>query len=387
MVTVGWLLAALVCLPLLIFAIEAAAGLAPAARPAASRTAPPFTVLIPAHDEADGIAATIAHVRRQLRPGDRLLVVADNCADATAAVALRAGAAVCRRDDPRKTGKAHALAFGRDVLRSRPTPVVIVLDADCRPAVGALALLAEAAARAQRPVQGRNLLAVDDDAAPLVRISSFAFLVKNLVRQRGLQRLSGGALLQGTGMALPWRLFDAAPLASASLVEDMELGLELAMAGYPAVFVESAGFVSRAGSQAAMQSQRTRWEHGSLATAVAVLPRLTAVIVAGRIGLLPLAAHLLVPPLALLAVAVAAVAGVLSVLALVAGAAGPLILLLASALPFALLLGLAWHRFGRELLPASALLRLPRYVFWKRSIYRRLATDRERRWIRTSRAP
>ena len=49
----------------------------------------------------------------------------------------------------------------------------------------------------------------------MVQLSSFAFLVKNLVRQRGLQRIAGKVHLTGTGMALPWRLFDQADLARA----------------------------------------------------------------------------------------------------------------------------------------------------------------------------
>ena len=48
---------------------------------------PPVAVLVPAHDEAGGIVATLASITRQLRPGDRLLVVADNCSDETALLA------------------------------------------------------------------------------------------------------------------------------------------------------------------------------------------------------------------------------------------------------------------------------------------------------------
>ena len=43
---------------------------------------PRFAVMMPAHDEAAGIAASIATIVPQLNSGDRLLVVADNCGDA-----------------------------------------------------------------------------------------------------------------------------------------------------------------------------------------------------------------------------------------------------------------------------------------------------------------
>jgi glycosyltransferase involved in cell wall biosynthesis len=45
--------------------------------------------LIPAHDEAKGILATLNDIKPQLRPTDRLLVVADNCTDDTLQLALK----------------------------------------------------------------------------------------------------------------------------------------------------------------------------------------------------------------------------------------------------------------------------------------------------------
>ena len=51
------------------------------------RTRDRVGVLIPAHNEEDVLPETIPEILRQLRHGDRLLVVADNCSDRTAAVA------------------------------------------------------------------------------------------------------------------------------------------------------------------------------------------------------------------------------------------------------------------------------------------------------------
>ena len=51
-------------------------------------------VMIPAHNEEVGLAATLRTVMPQLGEGDRCLVVADNCSDGTAEVALAHGASV-----------------------------------------------------------------------------------------------------------------------------------------------------------------------------------------------------------------------------------------------------------------------------------------------------
>jgi len=115
--------------------------------------APPLAVLMPAHDEAAVIAQTVAVVRQQLRPQDRLLVVADNCTDTTAEVARAAGAEVVERTDHALRGKGYALAHGLACLAQRPPQVVLVVDADCRVAPGALQRLGAQAWRLQRPVQ------------------------------------------------------------------------------------------------------------------------------------------------------------------------------------------------------------------------------------------
>src|SRR5437588_6109247 len=58
-----------------------------------------LAVIVPAHNESNGIVPTIEDIKPQLRPGDRLIVVADNCTDDTAAVASSAGAEVISRND------------------------------------------------------------------------------------------------------------------------------------------------------------------------------------------------------------------------------------------------------------------------------------------------
>src|SRR5216683_6980628 len=69
-------------------------------------------VLIPAHDEANGIVTTLDDIKVQLRPTDRVLVVADNCSDDTAAIAFSSGAEVTVRSDPARIGKGYALDWG-----------------------------------------------------------------------------------------------------------------------------------------------------------------------------------------------------------------------------------------------------------------------------------
>jgi glycosyltransferase involved in cell wall biosynthesis len=84
-------------------------------------------VLVPAHNEEEGIGPAVAGAQSQLAPGDRVLVVADNCTHDTAQLARAAGAEVIERSDRERRGKGYALAFGVDHLEPNPPDVVLVL--------------------------------------------------------------------------------------------------------------------------------------------------------------------------------------------------------------------------------------------------------------------
>src|SRR5579862_5621655 len=73
--------------------------------PAAQNLRPTVAVLMPAHDEAVGIRQSLQNLLPQLLPADRLVVIADNCSDDTAAIAAAAGAEVIERRDPTQRGK------------------------------------------------------------------------------------------------------------------------------------------------------------------------------------------------------------------------------------------------------------------------------------------
>ena len=193
----------------------------------------------------------------------RLIVIADNCADETARLAREAGAEVIERHDTSQRGKGHALAFGREHLRGDPPDCVVVLDADCGMNGADLRLLIETAVAVHRPVQSCYLLRSRVGDRPMTQISNFAFLIKNLIRQRGATALGAPAILGGTGMAFPWALFENAPLATSHLVEDLVLGIDFARAGQPPIYLETARTWSDPANQQATRTQRTRWSMAS----------------------------------------------------------------------------------------------------------------------------
>ena len=345
---------------------------------------PDFTVLMPAHDEAHGIAQSIAAVMAQLGNRDRLLVVADNCSDDTAHIARTMGAEVVERFDPSLRGKGYALEFGRACLCGSAGDVVIVLDADCIAEKHALARLAAAAFARDAVVQGAYLLMPRSDASAKVRISCFAFLIKNLVRQRALNRLAGAALLQGSGMAFPRRIFDSVEWKAESLVEDLDMGVDLLLAGERVVFEDSAAFFSDASSDAGTAGQRRRWEHGMLNSMVRHGPALLRHALGRDARLAWVALDLMIPPTVIL------IAGAFPVLAItiaMAGLALPVALLASALLLLGFGLARAWQAEGRAILPLQSIGQIPAYIFWKLPIAAQFISRRERQWIRTEREP
>ena len=345
---------------------------------------PGFTVLMPAHDEARIIATSVHAVMTQLQTSDTLLVVADNCSDDTASVARAMGAEVIERVDPSLRGKGYALEFGRAHLRGKPGDVVIVLDADCIAEPEALGRIAAVAFARDAVVQGAYLLVPGPEASAKVRISCFAFLIKNLVRQRALGRLAGAALLQGSGMAFPRRIFDSVEWRADSLVEDLDMGIDLLLAGEQVLFDDSALFFSDASSDAGTVSQRRRWEHGMLGSMDRHVPALLRRALGKERRLAWLALDLMIPPTVML---LAGAALMLAFAAVVSGRAVPTWLLGTALVLLGAGLARAWRAEGRAILPMRSIAQIPAYMFWKLPIAAQFLLRRERQWVRTEREP
>jgi cellulose synthase/poly-beta-1,6-N-acetylglucosamine synthase-like glycosyltransferase len=348
---------------------------------------PRVAVLVPAHNEASVIAATLRSVMPELAGGDRVVVVADNCNDDTAHVAALAGAAVVERHDAQRRGKNYALEFGVQQLACDPPEVVIIVDADCHVEPGALERLARACHAAARPVQSLYLMLAPPGAGQGARAAQFAWIVKNWVRPLGMKRLGLPCQLMGTGTAFPWRAIAGFRIANEEMAEDYKFGIDMALAGYPAEFCPEARVSSHfPARRAAAQTQRTRWEHGHLQLIFREVPRLLASALRRRdLQLFGLGLDLLVPPLAFLALALAATSFASLVLALLAGVYWPLAAAAAGACLCAAALGCAWLGWGRDSLPPNTLLALPAYVVGKIPLYVRFVTKRQKVWIKTER--
>jgi cellulose synthase/poly-beta-1,6-N-acetylglucosamine synthase-like glycosyltransferase len=348
---------------------------------------PRLAVIVPAHNEASLIFDTVKGLLSQMNSADRLIVVADNCTDETFEIAASAGVEVLTRRDLARRGKGYALNFAVQHLELDPPEVVVIVDADCRVAEGALERLAGTCLCEQRPVQALYLMHALPGAGVNVQIAEFAWTLKNWVRPLGLKRLRLPCQLMGTGMAFPWLSLKRANLATGHIVEDLKLGLDLARAGLPPLFCPSALVESFFPlSEEGLGSQRTRWEHGYLTV---LLREAVPIILRALFGLngplLALGIDLCVPPIALLALLVALVWVGSGLLYALAGIAPPFLLtsLVAGLLAFSVFL--CWANYGRQTLALPQLALAPGYALRKVPLYLKFLVARQSEWVRSKR--
>ncbi len=344
-------------------------------------------VLVPAHNEERGISSTLVKLSAALKRQDRLVVIADNCSDATAEIARGVGAIVIERHDLTHTGKGYALDYGLRFLETDPPDVVVIVDADCQVEPGAIATLSQRAITMERPMQATYLMEKPAHPTPKHSISAFAFKVKNLVRPRGLGRFGLPCLLTGTGMAFPWSVIQSVDLANGHIVEDMKLGLDLTIAGYPPTFCPDATVIgSLPQHDQAAETQRTRWEHGHLQSILTYVPVLMKASLQKRqVDLLALALDLCVPPLSLLVVLW--IGFTLSSLGAALWGASwvPVGVLAIAGLVLMSAILVAWAKFGQTDLPLRELLAIPFYILWKIPLYFKFLIRPQKTWVRTER--
>jgi cellulose synthase/poly-beta-1,6-N-acetylglucosamine synthase-like glycosyltransferase len=347
-----------------------------------------IAVLVPAYNESSGLLPTLGDIQRQSLPGDRLLVVADNCSDDTAAVARAAGAEVVERNDPAKRGKGYALDWGVRHLSSSPPEIVIIVDADCRLADGAIDGVALTCAMTGRPTQALYLMTAPIASEINQQVAEFSWRVKNWMRPLGLRVLKLPCQLMGTGMAFPWNVINAAELGNGLIVEDLKLGLDLALAGHAPVFCPHARVTSEfASSVEGVATQRKRWEQGHIDTILKTAPALLMMAIARRDwDLLAMTLDLAVPPLSLLGMLVLGVFGFTLLFGIFGYSFAAFTISTASLLAFSIATLLAWLKCGRDVVPPKALLLIPSYAFRKLNLYRQFIFGKiDSQWTRTDR--
>lgn len=348
-----------------------------------------FDVVVPAHDEEGGVAATVASLLATDYPSDmrRVIVVADNCSDATAARATEAGALVLERRDPLLRGKGYALAFAFERVLAGDADAAVVVDADSRVTPNLLRAFDARLQSGASAVQAHYGV-LRPEASWRTRLMHLGFTLFHDVRSRARERLAVSAGLRGNGMAFAASTLRQAPHQAFSIVEDVEYGIRLGLLGHRVHYAGEAQVLGEmVSSEKASRSQRSRWEGGRWLLARRHAWHLLREGLRRRSSiLLDLSMDLLVPPLSY--VALATTIGVVAALAwagLGHGAWWPLAFWGAAVLGLSLYVARGLWLSGGGPRAVLDLLWVPVYVAWKIALALRPRSSRDREWVRTTR--
>lgn len=249
------------CLYLLLLTLLSAA----LPRPAPSQRKLRFDVVVPAHNEETVIGAVIASLKAIDWPAEqfRVVVVADNCTDSTAAVATAAGAHVMQRMDAEHRGKGYALDFAFQASRARRwADAVLVIDADAQVSSNILEACACRMERGEQAVQVHYGVS-NADASWRTRLLSIAKASFHIVRSRGRERLGLSCGIRGNGWAVTHGLLERVPYRAFSLTEDLEYGIDLGLAGFRVAYADEAhSDAEMVSGEKDSRKQRQRWEQG-----------------------------------------------------------------------------------------------------------------------------
>ena len=384
---VGLLVGGLALLTLYLLVLTVAAVFARRDGPPAGTGERRFAILVPAHNEQALIGRLLESLQAIDYPEDRfdICVVADNCTDATAALALAAGARVYVRLDETHKAKGFALQWLLRQLKDEALvyDAFVVVDADTVVASNLLRAMDARLQAGSQVIQAYySVLNAHESRVAALRFAALAAV--HYVRPLGRSVFGLSCGLKGNGMCFTATVLDHFAWQWFTLAEDVEFHLALVGAGIrvdfaPETFVSGDMPVSL--EQA--RSQNARWERGRLQLVRQHVPRLVldGLRIASPLRL-DAAAEQLIPPLSV----PFALAGVclLSSVALGNGA-------------FEVIAGLslfgqiAYLLAGLRLVRAPmsmylALSAAPVYVAWKVGLYARaLVNGGAGSWVRTAR--
>ena len=237
-------------------------------RPPASSRRLRFDVIVPAHNESSVIRRTVQSLVAVDWPSDRyrVLVVADNCTDDTAALARIAGATVLERHDDARRGKGYALDHAFQASRREGwADAVVIIDADAEVSPN---LLEACACRIERGAQAVQVHygILNPMASWRTRLLTIAKASFHIVRSRARERLGLSCGIRGNGWCVTHRLLIEVPYQAFSLTEDLEYSITLGLAGHRVHYADEAfSNADMVTGGAIAGRQRQRWEDGRFA--------------------------------------------------------------------------------------------------------------------------
>jgi cellulose synthase/poly-beta-1,6-N-acetylglucosamine synthase-like glycosyltransferase len=228
-----------------------------------------FGVIIPAHNEELLLSRVLQSVNNQDYPRSlfRYIVIADNCTDKTAEVAIANGALALRREDLQHVGKGYAIKFALESIDMDQYDAIFIVDADSVIKNDLLIQLDTALRRGQKIIQCYNGVA-NPDQSWFTRLLDVSRTIGNEIYHPAKHKLGLSSYLMGNGMCFSRSILLKYGWNAFSVGEDWEYYAKLIQAGEMIAFSNKARvFHQESSSLKQATSQRMRWSSGRFAVA------------------------------------------------------------------------------------------------------------------------
>lgn len=274
-----------------------------------------FAVLIPAHNEEDLLGRCLEAISSCQYPGHlrHVYVIADNCTDATGAIASSRSVTCWERHDVEKRGKGYAIEWALGRIDLNAYDAVLFLDADAVVSADIFSEIGKLLVKGEKAIQVYNgTLNANDNW--LTRCSHLSDVFQFLLYFKGREVLGATSRLLGNGMCLHREVLERVPWSAYSITENWEYYFNVLLSGYRVAFTPHASANSdQVGTLKQAKSQKMRWQTGWTEVARKYVPQILGVGLKGRdVRVLDAAIDFLLPSAAIQAgIMLAAIIGAL----------------------------------------------------------------------------
>lgn len=228
-----------------------------------------FKLLVPAHNEELLLGKLLRSIHVQDYPKDMydVLVIADNCTDQTAKIAMHENVKTVERKDSRYVGKGFAINYGLESVKNESYDAVLIIDADSIVDAGTLKELDRAIQEGARIMQCYNGLANPDDSW-FTRLMDVSRTLGNEVLGSAKEKIGLSSHLMGNGMCFVRDVIESYGWNAFTVGEDWEYYAKVVMKGERIAFVKTARVYHKESVDLEQAtSQRLRWSSGRFAVA------------------------------------------------------------------------------------------------------------------------
>lgn len=226
-----------------------------------------FVIIIPAHNEELFISRLLNSLKEQSYPQEsfRIVVVADNCTDKTAAIASMNNAEVLERKSSKNKGKGYAIKYAIDNVLDDNYDAIFIIDADSILHTDGLINLNKYISRNCKIIQCNNAVANPGDSwfSQLMDVSR---TISNEIIEPAKEKLGLSSHLMGNGMCFHREIIDNYGWNAFTVGEDWEYYVKVINKGERIAFAQHVRVCHQESTSLKQATtQRMRWSSGRFA--------------------------------------------------------------------------------------------------------------------------